>query len=95
MHFALLIGYGAGAICPYLAYETTADMVCEGVYGRGPRNQGGAHQLHQIHTQGIVQDHRQDGISTIQSYRGAQIFEAVGLNEAVIAKMFRGNPLQE
>ncbi len=92
MHFALLIGYGAGAICPYLAYETAADMVCEGVYVEALETRAALTNYIKSTRKGLFKIIAKMGISTIQSYRGAQIFEAVGLNDDVIEKCFAGTP---
>ena len=86
-HFALLIGYGAGGINPYLAYETLDDMIKEGLltditYKEAVKN------YNKAIVKGVVKVMSKMGISTIQSYRGAQIFEAVGLNHTVIDKYF-------
>ncbi|MBX3748163.1 MAG: glutamate synthase large subunit [Verrucomicrobiae bacterium] len=86
-HFALLIGYGCGAINPYLAYETLDDMIRQGLlkdldHPKAVRNYSKAV------TKGVVKVISKMGISTIQSYRGAQIFEAIGLSDAVIDKYF-------
>ncbi len=92
MHFALLIGYGAGAVCPYLAYETAADMVCEGVYVESVDTKTALTNYIKSTRKGLFKIIAKMGISTIQSYRGAQIFEAVGLNDEVIEKCFAGTP---
>ena len=86
-HFCLLVGYGVQAINPYLAYETVLDMINEGMlkdldYETAVRNYITAV------VKGIIKVMSKMGISTIASYRGAQIFEAVGLNRTVIDKYF-------
>jgi glutamate synthase (ferredoxin) len=86
-HYAVLIGYGCGAINPYLAFETLDDMISQGLlvnvdYKTACKNYVKAA------TKGVIKVASKIGISTIQSYRGAQIFEAVGLNQAVIDKYF-------
>ncbi len=85
-HFSLLIGYGAGAINPYLAFETLDDLRRQGVLDMDHRTA----VLHYIKAvkKGIVKVMSKMGISTIQSYRGAQIFEAIGLNHEVIDRYF-------
>ncbi|HBG04436.1 MAG: glutamate synthase subunit alpha [Geobacteraceae bacterium GWC2_58_44] len=86
-HFATLIGYGANAINPYLAYETLDDMIGQGMLaGIDPATA----QQHFIKAcvKGVVKTMAKMGISTIQSYRGAQIFEAVGLHNSVIERYF-------
>jgi glutamate synthase (ferredoxin) len=86
-HFALLIGYGASAINPYLAYETLDDMIREGMLNDITHEKAVEKYIKSI-VKGVVKVMSKMGISTIQSYRGAQIFEAVGLNHAFIDKYF-------
>ena len=92
MHFALLIGYGAGAIYPYLAYETVAQMANEAVYIEKLDIDTAVNNFIKATRKGLFKIIAKMGISTIQSYRGAQIFEAVGLNEDVIERFFTGTP---
>jgi len=75
MHFALLIGYGASAVNPYLALETVG--------------QGAPNFIKSIN-KGLMKTFSKMGISTLQSYRGAQVFEAIGINKALIDKYFTG-----
>jgi len=89
-HFALLIGYGASAINPYLAFETVHDQVRLGMIG-------GAAELaekkyRKAIAKGIVKVISKMGISTIQSYHGAQVFEAIGLNQDFVDDYFTGTP---
>lgn len=86
-HFALLIGYGCGAINPYLAYETLDDMIRQGLL-RDMDHKTAVKNYTKAVTKGVVKVTSKMGISTIQSYRGAQIFEAIGLSNAVIDKYF-------
>ncbi len=86
-HFALLVGYGAGAINPYLAFETLDDLIRGGVLVDTDHRKAELKYLKAV-KKGIVKVMSKMGISTIQSYRGAQIFEAIGLNKAVIDKYF-------
>ncbi|MCC6729040.1 MAG: glutamate synthase large subunit [Chthonomonadales bacterium] len=92
-HFALLVGYGASAINPYLAFETLADMVTEGILL--PRDMSGE-QAQQGYikavNKGLLKTMAKMGISTLQSYRGAQIFEAIGLHQEVIDRFFTHTP---
>jgi glutamate synthase (ferredoxin) len=90
-HFALLLGYGAAAINPYLAFETLRDMVVQGQLPGVDYNQAKKNYVKAV-TKGVVKVISKMGISTIQSYCGAQIFEAVGLNDEVIDKYFTGTP---
>ena len=86
-HFALLIGYGAGAINPYLAFETLDDLIREGILTGMDHKKAVKNYLKAV-GKGVVKTMAKMGISTIQSYRGAQIFEAIGLNSTVIDKYF-------
>ncbi|MGE3309650.1 MAG: glutamate synthase large subunit [Limisphaerales bacterium] len=86
-HFALLIGYGCGAINPYLAYETLDDMIRQGLL-KDLEHKAAVKNFTKAVTKGVVKVTSKMGISTIQSYRGAQIFEAIGLSNAVIDKYF-------
>ena len=86
-HMALLLGYGAGAINPYLAFETIEELICEGeVPGIDPPE--GIRQHILALTKGVLKVMSKMGISTLQSYRGAQIFEAVGLEKAFVDRYF-------
>jgi glutamate synthase (NADPH/NADH) large chain len=90
MHFALLIGYGASAINPYLAFETLHDLKRLGLL---PHNVTGAHaekNFIKAINKGLLKTFSKMGISTLQSYRGAQVFEAVGLNKSLIDAYFSG-----
>jgi glutamate synthase (ferredoxin) len=86
-HFALLIGYGCGAINPYLAFETIKDMIDQHLLVNVDFKTACKNFIKSA-TKGVTKVASKIGISTIQSYRGAQIFEAVGLNQAVINKYF-------
>jgi len=86
-HFALLIGYGCGAINPYLAFETIKDMIDQRLLVNVEFKTACKNFIKSA-TKGVTKVASKIGISTIQSYRGAQIFEAVGLNHDVIKKYF-------
>jgi glutamate synthase (ferredoxin) len=86
-HFAVLIGYGCGAINPYLAFETMEDLINQGLLV-GVDAVTARKNYIKAATKGVVKVASKIGISTIQSYRGAQIFEAIGLNQSVIDKYF-------
>ncbi|MFM7888220.1 MAG: glutamate synthase large subunit, partial [Pseudanabaena sp.] len=86
-HFALLIGYGCGAINPYLAFESINDMIKQGLLVNVDYKTSVKNYIKSA-TKGVTKVASKIGISTIQSYRGAQIFEAVGLNQDVIKKYF-------
>jgi glutamate synthase domain-containing protein 2/glutamate synthase domain-containing protein 1/glutamate synthase domain-containing protein 3 len=87
-HFALLFGYGADCVNPYLALEAVKYIVREEKAQLSP----GRAELNYIKAveKGILKTLAKMGISTLQGYRGAQIFEAVGLNDAVIEEYFSG-----
>ncbi len=90
-HFAVLLGYGASAINPYLAFETIADIIQRGLL-TGVSIEEGVQKYLKASVKGVVKILSKMGISTIHSYRGAQIFEALGLNSAVVDKYFVGTP---
>ena len=86
-HFCLLAGYGAGAVNPYLAYESIVDLVNQGVLKGIDAEEAIEHYI-KAANKGILKVMTKMGISTLQSYRGAQIFEAIGLNREVIDNYF-------
>jgi glutamate synthase (ferredoxin) len=90
-HFALLIGYGCSAINPYVAYESLDDMIREGLLVNLDHKTAIKKYI-KAAVKGVVKTMAKMGISTIQSYRGAQIFEAVGLNTEVVEKYFTWTP---
>jgi len=90
-HYALLIGYGCGAINPYLAFETLGDMIREGLLTELDHKTACKYYL-KAAMKGVVKVIAKMGISTIQSYWGAQIFEAVGLQQGVIDRYFTWTP---
>lgn len=87
-HFATLLGYGASAINPYLAHETIKQMVDENMIDKDPYAAIDDYNDAVLH--GIVKIASKMGISTIQSYQGSQIFEAIGISSDVIEKYFTG-----
>ncbi|MDB5297242.1 MAG: hypothetical protein JWO31_3225, partial [Phycisphaerales bacterium] len=89
-HFCLLIGFGAGAVNPYLAFETLADMEREGLLPKGVTFDVAKKNFIKAANKGIIKVASKMGISTVQSYRGAQIFEAVGISKELVAKHFAG-----
>ncbi len=92
-HFALLVGYGAGAINPYLAFETLGDLVRQGILGGDGLNAKKAEKNYiKAINKGIVKIMSKMGISTLQGYRGAQIFEAVGLGQELVDRYFTWTP---
>jgi len=88
-HFSTLIGYGCGAINPYLAFETLDDMIRQGLLVNVDHKTA-CKNFVKASTKGVIKVASKIGISTLQSYRGAQIFEAVGLNQALVEKYFTG-----
>ncbi len=88
--FALLIGYGAAAVNPYLALDAVGALVERGQVP-GTTEEASTRYLHAVE-EGLLKVMSKMGISTVQSYRGAQIFEAVGLAPELIARGFGGTP---
>jgi len=87
-HFACLIGYGAGAINPYLAFESIRDMIRKDLIEKDPRDAIETY-VHAVE-HGIQKVMSKMGISTLESYKGAQIFEAVGLDSGFVKEFFYG-----
>ncbi len=88
-HVALLLGYGAAAVCPYLAIESAEEMVRRGVLREISEANAGANLIKAL-GKGVLKIMSKMGVSTVASYTGAQLFEAVGLGEEVIATCFAG-----
>jgi len=88
-HMALLTAFGAAAINPYLAFETIEDMVRDGQLGQLGAREAIRNYIKAC-TKGVLKVMSKMGISTVASYRGAQIFEAVGLSHALIDRYFTG-----
>ena len=89
MHFCLLIGYGASAVNPYLAIETLEDMQRRKLLGEITFETALKNYKKAIN-KGLLKVFSKMGISTLQSYRGAQIFEAIGLNSELVEQYFTG-----
>ncbi len=88
-HVALLVGFGASAVCPYLAYETIDALVERGdIENRAPYE--ARYQYAKALTKGLVKVMSKMGVSTVASYVGSQLFESVGLDEALLADYFPG-----
>lgn len=87
-HFSVLIGYGADAINPYMAFESLAMMIDEDMLDMDLDK--AVYNYLKGSIKGVVKTMAKMGISTVASYRGAQIFEAVGISSAVIVEFFRG-----
>jgi glutamate synthase domain-containing protein 2/glutamate synthase domain-containing protein 1/glutamate synthase domain-containing protein 3 len=90
MHYALLIGYGASAINPYLAIETLEDLSLRGYLPESVSFDKALYHYVKSINKGLLKIFSKMGISTLQSYRGAQVFEAIGLNTALVEKYFTG-----
>ncbi|MDA3961969.1 MAG: glutamate synthase large subunit [Planctomycetota bacterium] len=99
-HFALLLGYGAAAVNPYLAFESIEDMLDQGMLPRADGNardaEGGDEVAGYLYNyikavgKGLFKVFSKMGISTLQSYSGAQVFEAIGLSKELVNRCFTG-----
>ncbi|CAN0101113.1 unnamed protein product, partial [Discosporangium mesarthrocarpum] len=91
---ATLIGYGADGICPYVAYEAIAKMNAEGLVTAKAKEVYTNEELFKSYrksiAKGILKVMSKMGISTLQSYKGAQVFEAVGLADEIVDRCFTG-----
>jgi glutamate synthase (ferredoxin) len=90
-HFSLLIGYGVSAINPYVAFETIDDLI-QGGSLTGIDHQTACKNFVKAASKGVIKVMSKMGISTIQGYRGAQVFEALGLRQDVINHYFTWTP---
>ena len=90
-HIALLLGYGAAAVNPYLAFETIDDLVANGAIAGVAAKQAIRNYVKAL-SKGVLKVMSKMGISTIQSYTGAQVFEAFGLAQALVDEYFGGTP---
>lgn len=88
-HAALMIGFGASAINPYLAMESVENLVREGLI-EGISGEQAVHNVIKALGKGVLKIMSKMGISTVASYAGAQAFEAVGLSEDLVAEYFTG-----
>ncbi len=86
-HFATLIGYGVGCVNPYLAFESLGDLIGKGHVPDMSHDEAIANFIKAV-DKGLIKTMAKMGISSVQSYRGAQIFEAIGLNKDFIDKYF-------
>ena len=90
-HMALLIGYGAGAVNPYLAFESIEDMIRENLHGLGDADPVTAVKKYiKAAGKGVLKIMSKMGVSTVASYTGAQIFEAIGLSRELVDEYFTG-----
>jgi glutamate synthase (NADPH) large chain len=92
MHFAALIGFGASAVNPYLAFQTVAELQGEGRLREGLSREDALDNYIIAVKKGLLKVMSKMGISTLRSYRGARIFEAVGLSESLVNAFFTGTP---
>ncbi|MCF7863277.1 MAG: glutamate synthase large subunit [Kiritimatiellales bacterium] len=90
-HFCLLFGFGAGAVNPYMVFETLEDMIRQGSLPDCNMINATKNYIKAIN-KGVLKIMSKMGISTLHSYRGAQIFEAIGINRTVIDQYFVGTP---
>lgn len=91
-HFCLLVGYGAGAVNPYVAFETFDQLLQEGTLPADLTYEKAIENYLKAIKKGLFKVFAKMGISTIQSYRGAQIFEAIGLDDDLVREYFQGTP---
>ena len=90
-HMALLIGYGAGAINPYLAFESIEDLIAEEMHGlSGIDPHKAVKNYIKACGKGVLKVMSKMGVSTVASYTGAQIFEAIGLGDELVERYFTG-----
>jgi glutamate synthase (NADPH/NADH) large chain len=89
-HYAVLLGYGANAICPYLAFQTIVDMYNRGDIPQGVPLEDALDNYINAVKKGLLKTLSRMGISTLRSYQGAQIFEAVGVSNEIIDAHFTG-----
>ena len=90
MHYCLLIGYGASAINPYLAIESLEDLHRKGYIGASESFDTVLKNYKKSVNKGLLKVFSKMGISTLQSYRGAQVFEAIGLSKPLVDQYFTG-----
>jgi glutamate synthase (NADPH/NADH) large chain len=90
-HCATLIGYGASAINPYMAYASIADLRRRGIFAEAPPLNQLIYSYNKSVGTGLLKIMSKIGISTLQSYQGAQIFEILGLNQEVVDQCFSGS----
>ena len=90
-HFAMLVGYGVSGINPYLVFQTLDDLVERGLLTDITSEKAKKNYIKAV-TKGLAKILSKMGISTVQGYQGAQIFEAVGIHKDVIDRYFTGTP---
>ncbi|MGH1435703.1 MAG: glutamate synthase large subunit [Lewinella sp.] len=89
-HFATLIGYGASAVNPYLTYATISDLYQKGAFGKEKSRDYYIEVYNKAIGKGLLKIMSKIGVSTLQSYQGAQIFEALGIHRDVVDHCFTG-----
>ncbi|MBC7640251.1 MAG: glutamate synthase large subunit [Rhodoferax sp.] len=92
-HVALLVGYGAAAVNPYLAMESVEVLARQGRLGDTTPEDAVAHLIKAL-GKGVLKVMSKMGISTVASYRGAQVFEAIGLSHELVSEFFTGTTSQ-
>ncbi|NQU11286.1 glutamate synthase subunit alpha, partial [bacterium] len=90
MHFAMLIGYGANAVCPQVALSTVRELADDGLLGQETRAEDAVDNYIAAVKKGLLKTFSRMGISTIRSWLGAQIFDAIGISSDVIDRYFTG-----
>ena len=88
-HMAMLIGFGAGAVNPYMAFESISDMIDRGVITEIDRDKALGNYI-KAAGKGVLKVMSKMGISTVASYRGAQLFQAIGVSQSVLDEYFTG-----
>src|SRR5579859_358081 len=91
-HLAVLVGFGAGAVCPWLALRTARRLGEDDARKEYPDPETAEHNYLKATTKGLLKIMSKMGISTISSYRGGQIFESLGLHRDVVERCFTGTP---
>ena len=88
-HVATLIGFGASAVCPYLAYESIEDLINTNALANVRASQAQYHYAKSL-TKGLIKIMSKMGVSTVASYVGSQLFEAVGVDDDILSAYFPG-----
>ncbi|MDQ6671184.1 MAG: glutamate synthase large subunit [Chloroflexota bacterium] len=91
-HLAALIGFGAGAVCPWLALQSVRALGADDPRKEYPDPETAEHNYLKAANKGLLKIMSKMGISTVSSYRGAQIFECLGLHHSVVDQCFTGTP---
>jgi glutamate synthase domain-containing protein 2/glutamate synthase domain-containing protein 1/glutamate synthase domain-containing protein 3 len=91
-HLAALVGFGAGAVCPWLALRSARELGEDDARKAYPDSEAAQHNYLKASTKGLLKIMSKMGISTISSYRGGQIFESLGLHQSVVDRCFTGTP---